>query len=320
MNFSVANGTTVLKVSVILVNYNTASLARDCLNSIKNLNINDLEVVLLDNGSQEFDPEPFRAAWPGIIIRTIKDNVGHGSGANEAAKAARGEYLLLLNTDTVFPEYNEMNRLVRFLDDHPAYAIASPLVVDQHGAVDPWQAGHLPAVWRMVASVPARLVAERVPLLRPLLARIAINLLPPVDRDIEVSTLAASFIRRSCFDAVEGFDPEYFLYLDDTDLCKKLQVRGWRIRWIVSARVVHFEAGSSSDPQTRERRYARSQRIYFRKWKGRLGVLQLMLVQLPFRLAPALERWRRNGPVQNAPGSWPHEDAQSRIDSPQTAA
>jgi GT2 family glycosyltransferase len=299
----VESGDHLPKVSIVVLNYNTHGLVLDCLRSMRNLRIPDFEVVLLDNGSREFDPGPFAEAWPGLVIRTVADNLGPARGYNEAVEASSGEYVLLLDSDTLFPEDNRVEELVAWLDAHPGYAAAAPLTVDAHGVVDPWQAVYFPAVWRMVASVPARVLAERVPRLRPLLGRVAVNLGPLADRDVDATCFAATLVRRSCFDAVGGFSTEYFMYYEDTDLSKKFQVRNWRIRWVVGARVVHLGGGSSTASPERDRRYVRSQEIYFRKWKGRTGVWLLRLVRLPFRVAPALERWQRVGPAADgAPG------------------
>ena len=70
---------------------------------MRNLRIPDFEVVLLDNGSREFDPRPFAEAWPGVVIRSVADNLGPALGYNRAVEAATGEYILLLDSDTLFP-------------------------------------------------------------------------------------------------------------------------------------------------------------------------------------------------------------------------
>ena len=295
-------GTDTPTVSIVMLNYNTHDLVLDCLRSMRHLPVPDVEVVLLDNGSREFDPRPFVEARPGVVIRTVADNLGPALGYNRAVEAATGEYILLLDSDTLFPASNRVEELVAHLDAHPEYAAAAPLTVDAQGVVDPWQAVYFPAVWRMVASVPARMLAERVPRLRPLLGRVAVNLGPLADRDVDATCFAATLVRRSCFEAVGGFSTEYFMYYEDTDLSKKFQVRNWPIRWIVGARVVHLGGGSSPASPERDRRYVRSQEIYFQKWKGRTGVWLLRLIRLPFRALPAMERWQRVGPAVDDPG------------------
>lgn len=297
-------GTDLPKVSVVLVNYNTHTLALNCLRSMRrNVTIPGLQVVMLDNGSREFDPAPFEEAWPGIVISRVENNLGPALGYNKATGAATGEYMLMLNSDTLFPEDNRIDDLVAYLDEHPEYAAAAPLTVDEHGTIDPWQTVYLPAVWRMVAAVPARLLAERIPRLRPLLSRVAVNLGPLQERDVEVTCFAATLVRRACFEAVEGFSSDYFMYYIDTDLSKRFQVRGWPIRWVVGSKMIHLTGGSSTNPQERERGYVRSQEVYFRKWKGRRAVWLLRLIRMPFRALPALERWRRAGPAPEVPGA-----------------
>src|SRR5262249_54005881 len=205
-------------------------------------------------------------------------------GNNLAAQHASGEYLWLLNTDTLVPATHGVGALLDFLDRHPGYAAAAPLLVDAKGVVQPWQTGYFPALWRMVLSVPARLAARVAPALTRYLGVIDTNFRPVEEADVEQAVAAAVVVRRTGFEAVGGFSPQYFFFLEDTDLCRKLHARGWRIRWLPQAHIVHLWGRSTADPVSRQRLFFAAQELYFRRWHGRLGLWGLRLIRLPRRL------------------------------------
>jgi N-acetylglucosaminyl-diphospho-decaprenol L-rhamnosyltransferase len=208
-----------VRLSVVLVNYHTTGLAEACLRSMReHLNLDGVEVILVDNASRGFDPAPLINAWPGLKVVESATNVGFGQGNNLGARHASGEYLWLLNTDTLVPEDHGVGTLLGFLDEHPEYAAAAPLLTDLDGVVQPWQTGYFPALWRMVLSPPARAAVRMIPTLAGPLSRINADLRPIEDADVDQVVAASLIIRRTAFAAIGGFDPEYFFFLEDTDL------------------------------------------------------------------------------------------------------
>ncbi|MGH9095460.1 MAG: glycosyltransferase, partial [Acidimicrobiales bacterium] len=133
-------GSEAPRLSVVMVNYNTTELAVDSLQSLRRLVGHDgIEVIFVDNASRGFEPGAVLAAWPEARIVASDENLGFGRGNNLGAEVARGEYLWLLNTDTLIPEDHGLWSMVAFLDDHPDYAAVSPLLADDDGTVQPWQ-------------------------------------------------------------------------------------------------------------------------------------------------------------------------------------
>jgi GT2 family glycosyltransferase len=279
-----------LRLSVVIVNYNTTALAEACLRSMRsNLAIDDMEVILVDNASTDFDATALRDAWPGLKVIQSQENVGFGRGNNLGARHASGEYLWLLNADTLVPHDHRLGEVLRFLDDHPDYAAALPLLTDAEGRVQPWQTAYFPSLWRMVCGVPARAAAKVAPPTARIFAKIDTNFRQVEEADVDQVVAAAVVIRRTAYEAVEGFTPEYFFFLEDTDLCRKLQARGWRIRWIPQAHIVHLWGRSVPDPVRRQRLFFAAQDIYFRRWHGPAALWGLRVIRLPRYVGM---RWR----------------------------
>jgi GT2 family glycosyltransferase len=279
-----------VRLSVVLVNYHTTELAAACLRSMRdNLHLDRVEVILVDNASAGFDDRTLRDAWPELTVVRSATNLGFGQGNNLGAAHASGEYLWLLNTDTLVPAGHRIDELLGFLDDNPGYAAAAPLLTGADAAIQPWQTGYFPALWRMVLSVPARAVARLLPATARLLSWIDTDLRPVAEADVDHVVAAALVIRRDAFAAVGGFSPEYFFFMEDTDLCRKLRGQGWRIRWMPRARIVHLWGRSVPDPVGRQRLFLAAQEVYFRRWHSRLELWLLRLIRLPRYLAV---RWR----------------------------
>jgi GT2 family glycosyltransferase len=279
-----------IRLSVVLVNYRTTALAEACLRSLRdNLRLDGVEVILVDNATPGFDPATLHRALPGLTVVEAEENLGFGRGNNLGARYASGEYLWLLNTDTLVPERHHLGELLTFLDRNPAYAAAAPLLTDADGVVQPWQTGYFPALWRMALSVPARAVARLMPAVAPRFGGIDTNFRPIAEADVEQAVAAALVVRRHAYEAVGGFSPEYFFFLEDTDLCRKLRQRGWRIRWLPRAHIVHLWGRSITDPVGRQRLFFTGQDLYFRRWHSRPARWTLRLLRVPSYLAV---RWR----------------------------
>jgi GT2 family glycosyltransferase len=271
-----------IRLSVVFVNYNTTALTEACLRSMaEHLRIDGVEVIVVDNASTDFDPKRLHRAWPGLKVVESAENLGFGRGNNLGARLASGEYLWLLNTDTLIPQNHQLESVLRFLDEHSDYAAALPLLTDAAGVVQPWQTAHFPSLWRMILSVPARVAVRLAPSIAPRLAAIDTNFRGIGEADVDQVVAAAVVVRRKAYEAVNGFSPEYFFFLEDTDLCRKLRARGWRIRWIPRAHVVHLWGRSVPDPVRRLQLFLASQEIYFRRWHSRPALWGLRVIRLP---------------------------------------
>jgi GT2 family glycosyltransferase len=259
---------------VVIVNYRTAGLAIDCLRSIAGRAGSSprLRVVVVDNASGDGSVGKLRAAidadgWSGWVELIASDrNGGFAAGNNLAisremsrAPADRVPYVLLLNPDTVIHP-DAISTLVDFMEQHPRAGIAGSRIEDGKGRV----AG---SARRFPSPLGELEAAARCGPVTRLLRRHTIPMAESASPMVcDWVSGAAMILRTEMLEAVGLFDDGYFLYYEETDLCRRAVSGGWQVWFVPGSRVVHHE-GSSTGIRNWNRRRPRywyeSRRRYF---------------------------------------------------------
>jgi GT2 family glycosyltransferase len=277
-----------MNLSIIYVNYNTTTLLIDSLESLKYLHSKlSYEVIIVDNASRNFEKEPIITAYPKAKIIESNENLGFGRGNNLGAAAASGEYLWILNTDTIVPENNNLTALIDFLDNDTSYAAALPMLTNAAGEIQPAQVSHFPSVGGLIASIPIRLIVKILPMSKRLFAKTNLDYAPLKTADVEVVVAAALVVRTTVFHQVGGFSSEYFMFYEDSDLCKKIAEAGFKTRHFLDAHITHLWGKSITGNASfvrRKKLYFASQNIYFKKWSGLFGLVTVKLLRAPLIL------------------------------------
>lgn len=256
-----------MKVSIILVNYNAAALIRQCLRSIYEQTKEILfEIIVVDNASSDDSRQVIRSEFSGVHLIESPENLGFSSGNNLGASAAKGRYLLFLNTDTLLFE-NSIRILAEYLDAHPGVGAIGPKILfeDRYFQLS---AGQLPGLAReFIDKVVYSLARKWRKVICPLL-EYRYN----TTKEVGWLTGACLMVRQSAFLQVNGFDEDLFMYFEDKDLCKRINVSGWQIMYYPLTSMIHLLAGSSGnvDKQKIKELYHTSQLYYYRKHLGRL--------------------------------------------------
>jgi len=121
-------------VSIVILNYNTFDITSECVSSvIEHTKINDYEIILVDNGSDECDSKLFIQRFPSIIVVKSKKNLGFSKGNNLGIHYAKGDFIVLLNSDVVLKE-DSISLLVEFLNSNPRIGIVSPKLIYPNGS------------------------------------------------------------------------------------------------------------------------------------------------------------------------------------------
>jgi len=229
------------RLDIVIVNYETPDLVEQCLRSIVELAPAQLrEVVVVYNSDVPGPAESVVARFPVARLVRPGTNLGYGAGANLGVRAGTGEYVLVMNADTLLHP-GALEALIDDLDRHPEAGIAGPRLVDVHGVPQP-SCSQFPTPGRMVLHE-----TGMWKLLRS--TRLAEWSEPFFDRQVAATVPcvlgAALCIRRRDFDRVEGFDPGYFMYYEEVDLCRRLLDVGVVTRFVPSATVGHVGAAST---------------------------------------------------------------------------
>jgi N-acetylglucosaminyl-diphospho-decaprenol L-rhamnosyltransferase len=255
----------VTPTAVAVVSFNTREHLRACLASV--LPEGPAAVVVADNGSTDGSPEMVRREFPGVRLLVDPANPGFGAAANAAlaaVPASAAPYVLLLNADTALRP-GALAALAEHLDRHPRTAVAGPRVLNPDGSLQP-SCFPFPSPWRaLLGEAHLGYPLRFVPGLRELSLRTWRHDRP---RAVPWVLGAALALRRADFDAAGGFDPGYFLYFEEVDLCWRLTAAGREVWFTPAAEVVHT-GGASTGPRRAEVRlrfYAGMRRFYRRHY------------------------------------------------------
>lgn len=248
-------------VVVSIVNHCNRDVLLACLEPLVGKLPNSVrsEVVVLDNASGDGSVESIRETYPGVRVIAQAHRAGFGANHNRVIRSTSSRYVLLLNDDVAM-DGREVPRLVRYLDAHPAVGAVAPKVLLGDGTVQ-----H--TLWRF----PRPTVCLRIAL--TLGARGGQYAVEGAPRHIECASAAALLVRRSAVEEIGAFDEAFFMYSEDTDLCRRLADGGYQVHVLPKVVVTHHkEHGATaavSDLLIRES--VRSLRLYWRKHHGKLS-------------------------------------------------
>jgi N-acetylglucosaminyl-diphospho-decaprenol L-rhamnosyltransferase len=228
----------VPKISVIIVNWRSKDFVRKCLLSLASSRAAlDIEIIVVDGGSFDGCDEMLAKEFPDVIFCQTGANVGFGAANNHGASRATGEYVWLLNPDT---EVNgeAANLLLDALQSPRCVGMVGAKLLNSDGSIQT----------SCVQSLPTALnQAFDSELLRRNFGLWGMAALDSQSEPVAVEAIsgACMMIRRSDFSLVGQFDPRYFMYAEDMDLCCKIRRQGLCILYVPEAQVVHHGGGSS---------------------------------------------------------------------------
>ena len=249
-------------VSISLVNTNSRELLLACLESLRGV---EAEVVVLDNASEDGSADAVRAQYPDVRLIEQCHRAGFGANHNTVIRATTGRYVFILNEDTTSDDWG-FAEMVAYLDANPRVAALGPRLVYPDGRVQS-------SAWRFPSPVTA---------LRGLLTLGRAGILQSggaETRDVDWAMAAALLVRREALDEVGIFDEDFFIYSEETDLCRRFRTAGWRTQFFPSVTVVHHESQFSAGmPERRINEMWRGRHRYWRKHHSAAGARAAALV------------------------------------------
>ncbi len=221
------------KVSIIITSWNTKELLRQCLESLKLT----AEIIVVDNGSSDGSPEMVKKEFPQAKLIQNKENLGFAKGNNIGLGRAKGEYIMLLNSDTLVKP-GAIEKLVDYLDKHEEVAAVSPLLLNEDGT------GQKDPCYLKFPS-PLTVFLYYNPILRKLSFKLFPGLLlstSDFSRPSLVDQLpgAAMIIRAKILKEIGGLDEGYPHYFEDTDLSFRLQKAGGKLILVPESQITHL--------------------------------------------------------------------------------
>ncbi|MFZ1006131.1 MAG: glycosyltransferase family 2 protein [Candidatus Sulfotelmatobacter sp.] len=224
------------RVSVIIVTYGSSKDVPDCVDSLLRQSV-PIEIFLVDNASLDNTAEvvsDYAERYENVHAILNEDNVGLAAGNNVPMGLCQGEYLLMLNPDTLFRD-DSLQRMIEFLDKNPDVGVAGPRNVYPDGEPhvsfrSSWDIGDI-LMWRVLPYRFPRFLHDRLSSYKT--------------QDVLFISGSCLLIRRNIFQRIGGYDPEYFLSIEDVcDLCIRVKQTGSRVVFLGDQEVVHLTGRS----------------------------------------------------------------------------
>jgi N-acetylglucosaminyl-diphospho-decaprenol L-rhamnosyltransferase len=254
-------------LSYCVVNTDGRDLLLACLDAIEregaSLGGLDWEVLVLDNASRDGSAEAVRREHPDARLIAQERRSGKAESDSRLLQEARGTYCLLLNEDSEL-QPGAPKALIDALEADPKAAAAGAQLIASDGSP-------VPCAWRLPGAGTA--LAGALFLHR----RLTVESGGAETRKVGWAQSSAMLVRRRAAEQVGWLDPDFFVYSDETDFCKRLADAGWHILYVPDARAIHHDQ-MASDAAGVERRiveYHRNRDLYLRKHKGRLAAILL---------------------------------------------
>lgn len=228
--------------SIIIVAYNSRGFLPACLTSVMEATAGlEAQIIVLDNGSAEPVLPETKAYFPKVEWLDSAENLGFGKGCNLAEKRARHPYLFFVNPDTIVSK-DAFKKLLEFAEEHADAGAVGCRILNEDGSMQ-WACRRkfpspLGAVFKTVG------LASLFPKSK-FFASYNMTYLDP-ELVTEVDAISGSFfcIRRELFEQIGGFDPDYFMYAEDLDLCLRVQRLGLKNYYAPVANILHFKGRS----------------------------------------------------------------------------
>jgi GT2 family glycosyltransferase len=288
------------RLSLVILNYNSGPLLRACLDSLFAGGLpDDAEVLVPDNASSDDSLALAVEKW-GEQVRVLPTgaNGGFAWGNNVGIRASRGEYVCLLNPDTVV-QPGALAELVSFMDAHPRAGFAGPKVLNLDGTLQASAKSAIATPFDFLCR--ALLLGKLFPRCKRLAHYTLAHLDPDATQPVDASAGCCIFARRATLDEIGLLDEGYFMYWEETDWFLRARAAGWEVWYVPTAVIEHHERyGERFRRSQSVRDFHRSMLRFYRKhfaprfWPPvnwvMYGTIWLRMVVV--LCARSLKRWR----------------------------
>lgn len=289
-----------LDVSLIIVSFNTRDVLRESLLSVEREKGDLLiEIFVVDNNSHDGSVEMVEAEFPHVRVLRSEVNLGFGAANNLAIDIADGRFVVLLNSDA-FLLPNALKIAVQNMNDHPEVGLAGGRLIDRGGGLQP-SARMFPSIlsdFLVRTGLAARYSKSRF------FGRFDRTWADPLQpAEVDWIPGAFSIIQAETLRKVGNFDPAFFLYSEEVDLCRRIRQAGYKVMYWPDIVVIHIGGESSRQIKTLEMSSAGAQLIrwsmrgtllYYRKHHGAAAWFAKMSELVLYRVSELRNRLSRD--------------------------
>lgn len=239
-----------MEVSIIINNYKTRGLLKQCLKGIyANPPAVEFEVVVVDNNSGDGSVDLVRDMFPQVKLIASDQNLGHHKGNNLGINNSTGKYILILNTDIAIMD-DAVDKMYRFMEEHPEAALVGPKLKNPDGSVQ-MSCMRFPELltpfYRRTFLGKSKSAQEE--LKKYLMEDFDHNSTRTVDWILG----ACEMVRREAIEQVGGMDEDLFLYFGDVAWCKKFWLAGRPVYYFADCEIIHYHKRESAESGIRSK-------------------------------------------------------------------
>ncbi|AUS04266.1 glycosyltransferase family 2 protein [Pseudotamlana carrageenivorans] len=243
-----------MKLSVVILNYNVRHFLELCLKSVQAATVAiDSEIIVVDNNSEDDSCQMVKTLFPDVILIEEKTNGGFSKGNNIGVARAKGEYLCILNPDTVVAE-DTFLELLEFSETKVDLGIVGCKLINGSGFFLPESKRNIPYVnvaLKKICGHSKTYYANQI-------SKEEIG-------EVEILVGAFMFLKREVYNKVGGFDEDYFMYGEDIDLSYKVLQAGYKNYYFGKTSVIHYKGESTLRDKNYARRFFGAMQIFYKK-------------------------------------------------------
>ncbi len=245
-----------MKLSVIIVNYNVRYFLELCLQSVqKALEEIDAEIIVVDNNSSDDSCKMILENFSEVILIKNPKNVGFSKANNQGVSKAKGQYVLILNPDTVVAK-DTFKKVLKFAKSRQNFGALGVKLVDGKGCFLPESKRGIPTP--MVSFYKLIGISSKKT------GKYYANHLKEDETGIvDVLVGAFMFMRRKVYNEVKGFDERYFMYGEDIDLSYKILNKGYQNYYFADTQVIHFKGESTINDVKQLHHFHKAMEIFY---------------------------------------------------------
>jgi len=275
-----------VKLSIVILCWNDRKIIADCLSSIfSSTHSTALEVIVSDNGSTDGSPEFIRENFPQVHVIENGANLRFGKGNNVGIQASTGEYVLILNPDTIVHD-GSLDRWVEFANRRPEAGGFGCRVLNPDGS-DQGSARPFPTIWReWLAALYLRPLGYLSDLF---ISDEYVRWKGKTERPIDWQSGCCLLVRSELLKRIGGFDEQFYYYYEDVDLCHRIWNAGSSVLYTPDVTITHLGGQSTNSrfPIAFALDKYRNRYRYFYKYFGRQGICRCRYTSLAWLLV----RW-----------------------------
>ena len=247
-----------MDVSVVIVNYNVRYFLEQCILSVQAASKNiSSEIIVVDNNSTDESCKILSEKYPEVVFIQNKENVGFSIANNQGVKIATGNYVLIINPDTIIAE-DTLDKIVKYAKTKQNLGVLGVKLIDGSGEFAPESKRGIPtpnASFNKLFGISSKRTGKYY----------ATHLDENESGIIKVASGAFMFIKRTVFNEVKGFNEDYFMYGEDIDLSMKLMNKGYQNYYYADTQIIHFKGESTPKDIKYLNYFHEAMRIFYKK-------------------------------------------------------